>query len=122
MLPSLSRLDEPKLAWGIERVRLRDDELMVRAPEPRGAAGYLRLEPADQALLELMDGTRTPAEIVVENFRRGRGLAFARLSRLLDALRLGGFLVQPAADIYSALSERLQREQRRSLFSRLHFN
>jgi hypothetical protein len=119
MLLSLERLELPRLAEGIERARLSPDELMIRSPQPPGAAGYLRLEPADQRLLDMMDGSRTPAEILVENFRAGGGLAIARLNRLLVALKAGRFLVPPRVDVYAALERSLRRNEKRSLFQRL---
>src|SRR3990172_11101164 len=118
MLESLARLALPRLVEGIERARHGDDELMIRAPRPSGAENYLRLEPADERLLELMDGTRTPAEILLESFRGGGGFPLARLNRLLDALKRGGFLVEPAVDVYRALAKRLDG-RRRSLLARL---
>ncbi|HUF54917.1 MAG TPA: cyclic nucleotide-binding domain-containing protein [Dehalococcoidia bacterium] len=121
MLPSLERLELPRLAEGIERVRLAPEELMIRAPQPPGAAGYLRLEPADERLLDLMDGTRTPAEILVENLRAGGGLAIARLNRLLAALKAGAFLVPPRTDVYAALTQRLTPPRKRSVLSWLKF-
>src|SRR3990172_4838721 len=107
MLESLTRLDLPRLVEGIERVRHSANEVMIRAPRPGGAENYLRLEPADERLLELMDGTHTPAEILLASFQNGGGLPVARLTRLLEALKRGGFLVEPAVDVYRTLAERL---------------
>src|SRR3990172_6201936 len=101
MLESLARLALPRLVEGIERARHGDDEVMIRAPRPGGAKNYLRLEPADERLLELIDGTHTPAEILMASFRDGGGFPVARLTRLLEALKRGGFLVEPAVDVYA---------------------
>lgn len=101
----------PLLIGDIERADLthRDGRpyTMIKNPRgDRGAGTYLRLEADDVALLELMDGTRTVAEILLAHLERRGVLAVDRLARLTAALAANGFFGEERPRIYERLARR----------------
>ncbi|MEK7862320.1 MAG: hypothetical protein AAB295_03545, partial [Chloroflexota bacterium] len=86
----------PRPIADIERadLRRRDGTTYTMLKNPHGARGaglYLRLEPEDVQLLELMDGRRSVQEIVIEHLQRQGVFAIDRLARLTAALAANGF-------------------------------
>ncbi|MCA1726220.1 MAG: hypothetical protein LC722_00750 [Actinobacteria bacterium] len=83
----------PELAPGIEvkrfHVRLGTDYVMVA--NLRDLIHY-KLEPSEADLLELMDGTRTVREIVLERFQESGELELSAVADLVYQLQVGGFL------------------------------
>jgi CRP-like cAMP-binding protein len=69
----------------------------------RGAGRYLRLDPADVSLFELMDGKRSVKEILVANLERSGTFALERLARLTAALRANGFFGEEPPLMYEKL-------------------
>jgi putative peptide zinc metalloprotease protein len=68
-----------------------------------GAGRYLRLEPADVALYELMDGQRSVQEILVAHLERSGVFAMERLARLTAAMRTNGFFGEEPPLLYEKL-------------------
>jgi CRP-like cAMP-binding protein/Zn-dependent protease len=68
-----------------------------------GAGRYLRLEPEDVALLELMDGRRSVQEILVAHLERAGMFAVERLARLTAAMRTNGFFGEEPPPLYEKL-------------------
>ena len=56
-----------------------------------GAGRYLRLDPPDLRLYELMDGRRSIQDILMAHLEQGGGFALDRLARLTAELRVNGF-------------------------------
>lgn len=80
---------------------------MLKNPAGDGGAGsYVRLDPADVALLELMDGRRSVQEILVTHLERSGVFALDRLSRLTAALRANGFFGEAPPALYEKLRAR----------------
>lgn len=105
----------PRPTADLERVELRHRDgrpyTMIKNPHgDRGAGTYLRLEPEDAALLDLMDGTRSIQDILVESLQRGGGFALDRLARLTAALAANGFFGEERPRVYERL--RLRRALR----------
>ncbi len=73
----------------------------------RGAGTYLRLEPEDVALFELMDGTRTVQDILIAHLERDGVFAVDRLARLTAAMAANGFFGEERPRMY----ERLARQR-----------
>ena len=71
-----------------------------------GAGSYVRLDPADVALLELMDGRRSVQEVLVTHLERSGVFALDRLSRLTAALRANGFFGEAPPALYEKLRAR----------------
>ena len=77
---------------------------MFKNPAGDGGAGsYVRLDPADVALFELMDGRRSVQEILVAQLERSGVFALERLSRLTAALRANGFFGEAPPPLYEKL-------------------
>jgi len=94
-----------------ERVdlRRRDGTPYTVLKNPRGDRGaglYVRLEPEDVALFELMDGTRTIQDILIEGLQRSGVFALARLARLTAALSANGFFGEERPRVYEHLALR----------------
>jgi hypothetical protein len=70
--------------------RWRDAETLQLGTHPAAAVVITGLQSADRAVLELLDGTRTDAEIVLA--AAGAGASAGQAGRLLDALRRAGAL------------------------------
>ena len=106
----------PRLVDGVERADLRRRDgspytVMKNPHGDRGAGRYLRLEPADVALVELMDGQRTIQDIVIESLQRTGVFALDRLARLTSALGANGFFGEETPQLYQRLArERAQRD------------
>jgi putative peptide zinc metalloprotease protein len=94
-------------------LRRRDGTPYTMLKNPRGARGaglYVRLEPEDVALFELMDGTRTIQDILVKHLEQSGVFALARLARLTAALSANGFFGEERPRVYERLA--LQRALR----------
>jgi len=68
-----------------------------------GAGRYLRLEPEDLALYELMDGRRSVQEILVEHLERNGVFALERLARLSSTMRMNGFFGEEPPPTYEKI-------------------
>ncbi len=102
----------PRPIEGIERsdLRRRDGTTYTVLKNPRGDRGaglYLRLEPDDVALYELMDGHRAIQDILVEHLQRRGTFAVERLARLTAALAANGFFGEERPLLY----ERMARQR-----------
>lgn len=98
----------PRLVPDVERAELRRRDgspyTVLKNPRGEGGAGlYVRLEPEDVALLELMDGTRNVQDILVTHLERRGVFALDRLARLTAALAANGFFGEERAAIYQKL-------------------
>ena len=94
-------------------LRRRDGTPYTMLKNPRGARGaglYVRLEPEDVALFELMDGSRTIQDILVKHLEQSGVFALARLARLTAALSANGFFGEERPRVYERLA--LQRALR----------
>jgi len=105
----------------VERVDLRRRDgspyTMLKNPAgDSGAGSYLRLEPADVELYELMDGRRSVQEILIEYLQRANVFALDRLGRLTAALSANGFFGEEHPPLYQKL---FARRARRVLLTRL---
>lgn len=105
----------------IERADLRKRDgtpyTVLKNPRADGGAGsYVRLEPTDVELYELMDGRRNIQEILVEHLQRKNVFALDRLGRLTAALGTNGFFGEERPPVYEKL---FARRARRVLLTRL---
>ena len=105
----------PRPIPDIERadLRRRDGTPYTALKNPRGDRGaglYMRLEPEDVALFELMDGQRAIQDILVEHLQRTGVFALDRLARLSAALSANGFFGEERPRVYERL--RLRRAMR----------
>ena len=101
----------PRLVTGVERADLRRRDgspyTVIKNPHgDRGAGRYLRLEPADVALVDLMDGQRTIQDIVIETLQATGVFALDRLARLTSALGANGFFGEEISQVYQRLARR----------------
>ncbi|MDP9237789.1 MAG: cyclic nucleotide-binding domain-containing protein [Chloroflexota bacterium] len=100
--------DRPILVRDVEQVphRTRDgvSYTIIRSPSNT----YLKLEPHQQALLALMDGTRSVKDLVLADYNLHGVLDLGRVAALVDVLRESRFLTTPPADVYRTLGERLR--------------
>ena len=92
----------------VERVDLRRRDgtpyTMLKNPHGDSGAGrYLRLDPADVELYELMDGRRSIQEILVAHLERSNVFAIDRLARLTANLRINGFFGEEPPPLYEKL-------------------
>jgi CRP-like cAMP-binding protein/Zn-dependent protease len=96
------------------RPKLADD-IEVKEHELRWGSGYAiicnprdllhyKLEPAEVELLQLMDGTRTVGEIVVERFRESGDLELSGVTDLVFQLHAGNFLDSHFVDVEESLA------------------
>jgi len=95
----------PKLAADIE-IRVfeqRWGEGYVMIANPRDLLHY-RLAASDLGLLEMMDGTRTVKEIVVERFEASGEIELSTVIDLVRSLYQGNFLEQRYVDVSSMVS------------------
>jgi CRP-like cAMP-binding protein/Zn-dependent protease len=95
----------PKLADDIE-IRLFDQrwgEGYLMIANPRDLLHY-RLAASDLGLLELMDGTRTVKEIVIERFESSGEIELSTVIDLVRSLYQGNFLEQRYVDVPSMVS------------------
>jgi CRP-like cAMP-binding protein/Zn-dependent protease len=113
-LPDVERAD----------LRRRDGTQYTVLKNPHGDSGagrYLRLDPADMQLFELMDGQRSIQDILVANLERAGVFAIDRLARLTASLRVNGFFGEEPPPLYEKLfARRAMRDPivRSSLFLR----
>ena len=68
---------------------------------------YYKLTPAEADLVDLFDGTRTLAEIAVEQLTRSGELELSSVAELADLLYSGGYLVDRYIDADEALAKSL---------------
>ncbi|HTJ59993.1 MAG TPA: hypothetical protein VL333_02245 [Candidatus Saccharimonadales bacterium] len=116
----------PTPVAGIERADLRHRDgspyTMLKNPHgDHGAGRYLRLDPADVQLFELMDGQRTIQDILVAHLEGAGVFAIDRLARLTASLRVNGFFGEEPPPLYEKLfARRAMRDPivRSSLFLR----
>ena len=92
----------------VERADLvrRDGTPYTVLKNPRGDAGagrYLRLDPADLQLYELMDGRRSIQEILTTQLERNGVFALDRLARLTATFRANGFFGEEPPPLYEKL-------------------
>ena len=86
------------------RLRWGNDYAMVA--NPRDLVHY-QLEPADAELLQLMDGSRTVREIVVERLRDSGDMELSSIADLVQQLRVEGFLASPYVDVSASVRRAL---------------
>src|ERR1700754_1712415 len=103
----------PVLRLGIEAVELVNVRevpyVMLRSPDDRGGACYLRLSPEEWQLAQLMDGTRTVARLVADFARISGRLAPDQVTRFVADLAGNRMLEELPVDAF----HRLQRVHRR---------
>src|SRR5205823_14214319 len=95
----------------VQRAELRRRDgtpyTMLKNPHgDNGAGRYLRLDPADVQLYELMDGQRSIQDILVANLESTGTFAIDRLARLTAALRANGFFGDEPPVLYEKLMMR----------------
>ncbi|MDG4767599.1 cyclic nucleotide-binding protein [Solwaraspora sp. WMMD406] len=97
----------PVLRSGIEYVELvsvRDvPYVMLKSPDDRGGARYLRLTPDEWRLAQLMDGTRTVARLVAEFARIAGRLAPDQVTRVVADLAGNRMLAELPVDAFRPL-------------------
>jgi putative peptide zinc metalloprotease protein len=101
----------PRLVPDIERAELqrRDGTTYFVLKNPRGERGaglYVRLEPEDIELIDLMDGQRTVQDVLVAHLERRGTFALDRLARVTAALGANGFFGEERPPIYEKLMAR----------------
>jgi CRP-like cAMP-binding protein len=98
----------PKLAEGVEVVRFstRWGSGYTMVKNPRGPA-YFRFSAEDGDVLELLDGTRSVRELVVERMRDSNAFEFDNVVELVQLLEEGDFLEQRWVDTYGLVGERV---------------
>jgi len=87
-------------------LRRRDGSPYTVLKNPRGDSGagrYLRLDPADLQLFEIMDGRRSIQEILTTQLERNGVFALDRLARLTAELRANGFFGEEPPPLYEKL-------------------
>jgi CRP-like cAMP-binding protein/Zn-dependent protease len=102
---------KPRLVPDAERAELRrrDGSIYYVLKNPRGERGaglYVRLEPEDLRLVDLMDGERTTQDILVAHLELYGTFALDRLARVTAALGANGFFGEERAPVYERLSAR----------------
>jgi len=95
----------------IERAELRRRDgstyYVLKNPHgERGAGLYVRLEPEDLRLVDLMDGERTTQDILVAHLERQGTFALDRLARVTAVLGANGFFGEERAPVYEKLAAR----------------
>ncbi|MDG4823084.1 cyclic nucleotide-binding protein [Asanoa sp. WMMD1127] len=92
---------------GIEQVDLVSVRgvpyVMLRSPDDRGGACYLRLTPEEWQLATLMDGSRTVARLVAEFARIGGRLAPDQVTRVVADLAANRMLAELPVDAFLPL-------------------
>ena len=101
----------PRPVEGIERADLRKRDgtpytVLKNPGGDHGAGTYVTLDPGYVELFELMDGTRSTSEILVEHLQRRGYLALDRLAMLTANLAANGFFGDASVDIYGSLRRR----------------
>jgi putative peptide zinc metalloprotease protein len=104
---------KPVLRPGIEAVELvsvRDvPYVMLRSPDDRGGACYLRFTPHEWRLAQLMDGSRTVARLVAEFARIGGRLAPDQVTRVVADLAGNRMLAELPVDAFRPLARMRRR-------------
>jgi len=99
----------PALAPDVElkRFSLRwgNDYAMIRNPRD---LIHFRLEPSEADLVELMDGTRTVKEIVVQRMEDSGDMELSAAAELVEVLAAGNFLQRRFVDVGAAVERALQ--------------
>jgi CRP-like cAMP-binding protein len=100
--------DRPRVVPGLEIARhtTRDGEPYIVLRNP-AAATYLKVEPYEYDLIQLMDGSLTIPVLVLEDFKRRHVMAPPRVLALVQALHAQRFLTRAPFDAYAVLGERL---------------
>ncbi|WP_326555325.1 cyclic nucleotide-binding protein [Micromonospora sp. NBC_01813] len=97
----------PVLRPGIEYVELVSVRglpyVMLRSPDDRGGACYLRLTPQEWQLAQLMDGSRTVARLVAEFARIAGRLAPDQVTRVVADLAGNRMLAELPVDVFRPL-------------------
>ncbi|GAA4149938.1 hypothetical protein GCM10022251_15240 [Phytohabitans flavus] len=97
----------PMLRLGIEAVELVNVRevpyVMLRSPDDRGGACYLRLSPEEWQLAQLMDGTRTVARLVADFARISGRLAPDQVTRVVADLAGNRMLAELPVDAFRPL-------------------
>ena len=101
----------PRPVEGIERADLRKRDgtpyTVLKNPQgDRGAGTYVTLDEGYVELFELMDGTRTTSQILVDHLQRRGFLALDRLAMLTANLAANGFFGDSTIDVYRSLRRR----------------
>jgi putative peptide zinc metalloprotease protein len=101
----------PRLVPDIERAELRrrDGSTYYVLKNPRGERGaglYVRLEPEDLRLVDLMNGERTVQDILVAHLEKQGTFALDRLARVTAVLGANGFFGEERAPVYEKLAAR----------------
>jgi putative peptide zinc metalloprotease protein len=101
----------PRLVPDIERAELRrrDGSTYYVLKNPAGEHGaglYVRLEPEDLRLVDLMDGERSVQDILVAHLERQGTFALDRLARVTAMLGANGFFGEERPRIYEKLAAR----------------
>jgi CRP-like cAMP-binding protein/Zn-dependent protease len=98
----------PKLAEDIETrtFRLRAGGTYTMLGNPRDLV-HVRLQPGEEELVPLMDGTRTVKQMVVDRFEDSGELDLSGAADLVEELRHGNFLTARYVDTYAAIGRRL---------------
>lgn len=111
----------PKLADDIERrdVHLRWNNDYTVVANPRDLL-HIKLEPEAAELLELMDGTRTLKEIVIERFQESGDLELSGVADVVELLKTNNFLDKPFVDVPAAVERAMQPVSQRRKKAR-HF-
>ncbi|HET6817107.1 MAG TPA: cyclic nucleotide-binding domain-containing protein [Mycobacteriales bacterium] len=98
----------PKLAEGVEVVRFEtrwgNGYTMVK--NPRGP-DYFRFSAEDGEILDLLDGTHTVRELVVDRMRDSNAFEFDNVVDLVQLLYEGDFLTDRWVDAYALVGQRL---------------
>lgn|GEM_PF-658249 len=98
----------PVLRSGIEHVELTSVRgmpyVMLRSPDGRGGACYLRLAPDEWRLAQLMDGSRTVARLVAEFARIAGRLAPDQVTRVVADLAGNRMLAELPVDAFRPLA------------------
>lgn len=99
----------PRLASDIEikRFPLRGGGEYAMLANPRDLIHY-RLTSEEADLLELMDGTRSVKEIVLDRFRASGDMELAIVAELVHELRVGNFLDTRYVDVYAAIEREME--------------
>jgi CRP-like cAMP-binding protein len=98
----------PELAPDVEikRFVLRSGGSYTMLANPRDLV-HVRLQPGEEELVPLMDGTRTVRQLVVERLEDSGELDLSGVVDLVDELRRGNFLTIRFVDVGAAIRRRL---------------
>jgi putative peptide zinc metalloprotease protein len=99
---------QPKLADGVEVVRFetRWGTGYTMVKNPRGPA-YFRFSAEDGEIIDMLDGTRTVRELVVDRMRDSNAFEFDNVVDLVALLQEGDFLEARWVETYALVDARL---------------